>query len=181
MKKIWVGIGAIALNEYWCRKHRDEARKDIFSLCRQRSYQLNKPLLVIGRPDGWTNKREVQAGDGVTWWRKGAHPCGDFTVDIRPKGNSQCPNYIQTSAEDLSMFPNQFFGATFSSCTLEHVPDAPKAFKEIQRVTDQQGAIGIVRPQPYSLFAWLFPEHRWVIFKNSNGNPFFHRLSSPKI
>ena len=173
---IWAGIGAVALNEYMCRKRRNDGRKEIFALCRQRSDALHKPLLVIGRPDGWTKDREVQAGDGTTWFKTGAHPCGDFTVDVRPKGKCACTNYIQSSAEDLSMFPNGFFGAIFSSCTLEHIPNAPQAFSEIKRVTHPDGIIGIVRPQPYSLFAWLFPAHRWVIFKNTPYEPYFYQL-----
>jgi SAM-dependent methyltransferase len=166
---LMAGLGA---SEWYAHQLRQDARKKLFRAARAHCRRVGKPLLVIGRPDGWNSKRVVRRGDTV-WWQRGAHPCGDITVDVLPDA-SVCPNYVQTSAEDLSMFPSDCFGAVFSSCTLEHVPNLPRAWREIQRVVDPRGGIYVVRPQPWSFFAWLFPDHHWVILK---GHPTFVRLT----
>jgi SAM-dependent methyltransferase len=172
MELFVVGIG-LCVNEWYAHHSRQKLRKSLFTAARNHANRIAKPLLVIGRPDGWDKDRLVRKGDTV-WWREGAHPCGDYTVDVRPKGSLECPNYVETSAEDLSMFPDNFFGAVFSSCTLEHVPDLPRAWKEINRVVHPKGVIYVIRPQPWSMFAWLFPAHNWVILRGTNDPTFLN-------
>jgi SAM-dependent methyltransferase len=157
----WICAG-LALNEFAAMQARNRQRYVLFFKALVAARCRQKPLLVIGRPDGWTSERTVRWGDTL-WAARGAHPCGDYTVDVRPQGNARCICYVQTSAEDLSMFPDGFFGAVYSSCTLEHIPDLPKAWKEITRVASKPVEVFCVHPQPWSLFAWLFPHHRWAI------------------
>lgn len=161
-KWIFVLGGWVAVNEFVRLQQRHNGRKKLFDLARKKADSIGKPLLVIGRPDGWTKDRTVRDGD-TSWAKTGAHPCGDITVDIRPKDASSCPNYIQADASDLSMIKTDSVGAIFSSCTLEHIVNLPNAYKEMIRVLSPNGEIYSVLPQKWSIFAWLFPTHHWVV------------------
>ena len=163
-KFLFGGACLLVINEYLKLQERLKLRDTEFEKARNHADSLGKPLLVIGRPDGWTEDREVKKGDS-SWWNTGAHPCGDITIDVRPIKGNECPNYISTDAADLSMIPTGSIGAIFSSCTLEHIPNLPQAYREMLRVLDFHGEIYSVLPQRYSIFAWIFPHHHWVIDK----------------
>ena len=168
-KILIAGAGVVGGNEYIRLQQRLKQREVKFKEASQHAQRLQKPLLVIGRPDGWTSDRTVKKWD-TTWWEKGAHPCGDITVDVRPPAGNKCPNYISTSAANLGMISSGSIGAIFSSCTLEHIDDLPKAYSEMKRVLDPKGQIFAIVPQRWSLFAWLFPHHKWIIDQVSAEN-----------
>ena len=162
-------IAALAAGSELCSwllrmRQREELFNQALSVARRRS----RPLLVVGKPFGWDKTRN--AGSWVPWSKKGAHKCGDVTLDIR--GAPECPVSLKADASNLSFIPNGAFGAVFVSCTLEHIPDLPAAWRELHRISTLPGeapAVFVVHPQPWSFFAHLEPSHQWLISKAHQG------------
>ena len=152
-------------------KQRDKLFRQALRVARRRG----RPLLVVGKPYGWDDTKD--AGAWVPWSRRGAHPCGDVTLDIR--GAPECPVSLKGDASDLSSIPTGHFGAVFTSCTLEHIDDLPSAWAELHRVSTLPGevpAVFVVHPQPWSVFAHLEPAHHWLISKADRGQLKARRL-----
>ena len=112
--------------------------------------QRGKPLLVVGRPRGWSDSTQSMLS---------RHGCGDVCVDIT--GCPECQAGMKADVADLSRFRTNSFGAAFASCTLEHVDDLPSAWRELNRVTG--GHVFVVHPQNWAPFAYTCKSHRWVI------------------
>ena len=152
-------------------KQRDLLFRQALRVARSRG----RPLLVVGKPFGWDKDRD--AGAWVPWSRRGAHPCGDVTLDVR--GAPECPVSLKGDASDLSSIPTGAFGAVFTSCTLEHIERLPSAWAELHRVSSLPGeapAVFVVHPQSWSLFAHLEPAHRWLISEADQGRLRARRL-----
>lgn len=119
---------------------------NIFMEAKQTALRLGKPLL--------------NAGCGSAYWR-GLNE-SDVNIDIEPR---DVPNFVLCSVEDMSMFPDKYFGAVFCSHVLEHVNNLQAAKSELERVADYQY---IITPNPLSLSGWLSPWHVRV-FKDNHG------------
>ena len=103
--------------------------------------RLQRPLVVIGAPDG-----------GVT----SGYGCGDVTVDLCP---SRCPSHIR--ADITKGIPLAGDSAVvFVSCVLEYVGDVQAALNEILRVAGDMSRVFVVGVEPWTLTAYLYPGSR---------------------
>lgn len=57
------------------------------------------------------------------------------------------------------------FGAVICSHVLEHLDRPRDALLELERVSD---GVFVVTPLPIALQNWLFPEHKWIFWRNGN-------------
>ena len=132
----------IAINELAETSERQKAYRQ----ARMTADYLGKPLLVIGVP-----KR-------IAWYH---HPGGDVTIDVDSSIDAAVP-YQVADVRDIP-YPDKYFGATYISHVLEHLPtvdDVARSLNEMHRVSD---AVFIAGPHKTSLTAWLHPDHRlWV-------------------
>jgi len=107
--------------------------------------KLNRPLVVVGAPDGG-----VTAGYG----------CGDIVVDI--KETALCP--ISIKADITKKLPMKDDSAVvFVSCVLEYVDDLDAAMCELLRVAGSRDKLFIVRVEPWTATAYLYPGAKRVI------------------
>lgn len=118
-------------------------RRQNYARAKAVALRRGKPLLVVGEPDG-------------------EYPCGDVTVDVRPR--SVCPSYVRADVQDLSTFRDKQFGAVLCSHVLEHVDDPGKALRELHRVADE---VFIAYPRPWRLVTWLVPGHQWLVWSDA--------------
>lgn len=129
------------------------------------SKQLDKPLLVIGRPK--------------TPWN---HPCSpDVTVDIDPAVLRDCPvGGTVADVRDLP-FTDKEFGASFASHVLEHlpIPDISLSWKELHRVSH---VVFVAGPREGNILASLIPDHTSFVYQLQDGsirvNPFNPKLEA---
>lgn len=98
--------------------------------------QLNRPLIVIGAPDG-----------GVT----SGYGCGDVTIDLSP---SSCPTWRPLDITKPLPFSDNAV-VVFCSCVLEYVTDPCAAITEIQRISG--GYAYFVGVEPWTLAGLLYP------------------------
>jgi len=124
--------------DYYIRK------EQVLTEARAYSASTGKPLLNVG---------------------SSCYCVGDINLDIINSGC--CPNFVQGTIEDLSMFTDKQFGAVFASHVLEHTEDPDKALAEMNRVADN---VFLVLPSWFNPFAWLTPEHKWVFWDHDNLN-----------
>lgn len=116
-------------------------RSDTYRRALACSRQTGKPLLVVGAPDR-----------GAT-----SSPSGDIVLDIGP---SRAPVTIQADVCRRIPLPDDSVVA-YVSCVLEYVEDLPTALRELRRVARDR--IFIVRVQPWTLAAYLYPGARRTI------------------
>ena len=91
------------------------------------------------------------------------HCVGDVNLDV--VNNACCPNFVQGTIEDLSMFGDKQFGAVFASHVLEHTEYPDKAISEMERVADR---VFLVLPSWFNSFAWITPEHKWIFWEHDD-------------
>ena len=123
------------------------------------SEKVKKPLLVIGGAYGNNPLRH--------WFNIPAHGQGDICLDIDESACKGAKVILLQDVREQLPFPNNYFGATYSSHILEHLPnkqEATKVINELNRVSDR---VWIVTPKKYSLWAWIVPDHHlWISQKN---------------
>jgi methyltransferase family protein len=116
--------------------YRWRRRSAVFNEAATKAIQLNRPLVVIGAPDG-----------GVT----SGYQCGTYTVDISP---TACPNWLPVDITKTLPFGDNSV-VVFCSCVLEYVVDPSAAVAEIKRVTG--GYAYFVGVEPWTLAGLSFP------------------------
>jgi hypothetical protein len=122
---------------WWARRR--AARTTMFNAARLRAVTLGRPLVVVGDPDG-----------GVT----AGYPCGDVTIDLR--ATSACPHYV--SADITKAIPlASDSSVVFVACVLEYVSDVDAALCELLRVAGSPDNLFVVRVEPWTLTAFLYP------------------------
>ncbi len=110
-----VGLALGAWEAAWWARRRNR-RATVFQQARAAADQLNRPLVVIGAPDG-----------GVT----AGYSCGDITLDLQP---SSCPNSMVVDITQRTPLMDNSC-VVFCSCVLEYVNDVNAAIAEIQRIS----------------------------------------------
>lgn len=138
-RSVWLIVAAVTAWEvaWWARRR--ALRTQVFAEARSRASALGRPLVVVGDPDG-----------GVT----AGYSCGDVTVDIR--ATSACPNYLRADiTKSIPIADNS--AVVFVACVLEYVADADAALCELLRVSGSPDNLFIVRVEPWTLTAYLYP------------------------
>ena len=135
-RSLLIALGATSVWEFGWWARRLMRRGEVYAIAQKRAETLQKPLIVIGAPDGG-----VTAGYG----------CGDATVDI---ASSACPHSIRADITKPLPFADDS-GVVFVSCTLEYVADANAALREIMRISG--GEAYFVGVEPWTLTAYLYP------------------------
>jgi SAM-dependent methyltransferase len=128
-----VTLGAWEAGWYLYRWRR---RAVVYREAAAEAIRLNKPLVVIGAPDG-----------GVT----SGYGCGTFTIDISP---TACPNWVPVDITKPLPFADNSV-VVFCSCVLEYVSDPIAAIAEIKRISG--GYAYFVGVEPWTLAGLLFP------------------------
>lgn len=140
MRGFWWLLGGVALWEsfWWIRRR--SLRTSQYLRALKRAQELNKPLVVVGAPDG-----------GIT----SGYGCGDITIDIQ--GSAACPVvYKRDIAQRIPLEDNS--AVVFVSCVLEYVENFPAALAELKRVAGKE--LYVVRVEPWTLTAYLYPGTR---------------------
>jgi len=131
----------------------------VYQLAEQKAKELNKPLIVVGGPEGgnYILKQILKYT---------AHGCGDVCVDIDPKA-CVCSNFPIVASVTNIPLPDKYGGAVYVAHVLEHLPtiyDAQLAWQELNRIADY---VFIIYPDKLSISAWLHPDHHlWVYEQN---------------
>lgn len=134
-----ISVGALTAWETGWWVWRRHLREQQFACAKAEAQKLGKPLVVVGAPDGG-----VTAGYG----------CGDVTVDI---SGSDCPNVLRADITKPLPFADDSV-VVFVACVLEYVSDYAAATTELRRIAGQH--LYIVRVEPWTLAAWLYPGAR---------------------
>jgi hypothetical protein len=119
---------------WWARRR--AMRKRMYTLASQAAESLQRPLVVVGAPDG-----------GVT----SGYGCGDVTIDI---GGSVCPTSMTADITQSLPFKTDSV-VVFVSCVLEYVEDVDAAIAELMRISG--GFLYVVRVEPWTATAYLYP------------------------
>lgn len=140
-----VGIreGVIQLNEL-------QERGLIFEQARAYADSKRKPLLVIGTPK-----------------HSFSHPFGDVTIDTDTDKLGQGNTEI-ADVRDIP-YPNDYFGATYCSHVLEHLPTIEDAFKALDEMERVSNRVFTVSPHKTSLIAQIYPGHNLWITPSGDG------------
>lgn len=126
-------------------------RRVKYQAARDQADIVGKPLLVVGRPKFSIN-----------------HPCGDVTLDLDPRVQTECPNGIVADVRDMP-FPDGYFGAAVCEHVLEHlgsIADVQLAWQELHRVAE---TVFIAGPRKYSALAWFIPGHYLWVWQLDDG------------
>ncbi len=135
---VLLGVGLVGAWEagWWLR--RLHQRKVVFDQARARAAKLGRPLVVVGAPD-----RGPTPGPG----------CGDITVDL---DGSACP--VSIAADITKPLPlGDDSAVVFVSYVLEYVDDYAAGYRELLRVAGSPENLFIVRVEPWTLTAYLYP------------------------
>lgn len=135
-------LAAVAAWElgWWARRRHE--RGAVYALARKRANLLGRPLVVVGDPY-----------NGVT----AGYPCGDVTVDLHPSG--RCPRSIASDITKSLPLPTDS-AVVFVACVLEYVSDVNAAMRELLRVAGSRDNLFVVRVEPWTLTAYLYPGAR---------------------
>jgi SAM-dependent methyltransferase len=121
------------------------------SEARAYSDSVGKPMLNVGSGGGsfWTSVFK-----STTY--------GDVNIDLSaPKGSPCGPDTVcWGDAQDLSKYPDKYFGAVLATHILEHVEDPQKALSEWHRVADR---VYVVVPKWWAPHTWLYTQHYWYV------------------
>jgi hypothetical protein len=127
--------------------HRRGARTSAYAEAQARARALGRTFVVVGAPEGG-----VTAGYG----------CGDLTVDLA--GSPSCPRAVAADICEPGAIPlDDDSAVVFISCVLEYVDDYPAALREVQRVAGSPENLFVVRVEPWTLTAFLYPGARRVV------------------
>jgi SAM-dependent methyltransferase len=112
-----------------------------------------KPVLNVGCGTERSSLRALLFGP--TLW-------GDVNLDLAGDPATSCsPNTVCFgNAEDLSRFPDKYFGSAIASHVLEHVPDPRRMMSEMARVAERVYLVCPPVEAPHSL---LYHDHRWQV------------------
>jgi len=137
-------VGIVLLNELRIALGpRRLKRQHIYQQAVAAAARLNKPLMVLGDPDGGIVNRFIGRDYG----------CGAICTDLR--GCDTCPIAIKGRAEDiLPKFKNNSH-VIYASMVLEYVDDYARVVRELQRVSG--GDLFITTVEPNSVTAFLYP------------------------
>lgn len=131
------GVTALWEAGWWMRRR--HLRGEAYATAKARAGVLNRPLVVIGAPEG-----------GVT----GGYGCGDVTVDVV---TTTCrPSVRADITKPLPFEDNSVVVVVM--CVLEYVADFNAAMRELLRVSG--GELFIVRVEPWTLTSYLYPGTR---------------------
>jgi hypothetical protein len=120
---------------WWSRRRLRRAQ--VYAQALECAYELGRPLVVIGAPDG-----------GAT----SGYGCGDITIDLA--GSKVCHNVMQADiTREIPLATDS--SVVFCSCVLEYVTDYEAALKEIQRISG--GHAFFVGVEPWTLTAFAYP------------------------
>jgi hypothetical protein len=141
-------LGALLAVEGFAAMRRFRERQELFAAAQQRARALSRPLVVVGDPHGGAHTRLVPA-----------YGCGDVTVDL--SGCPSCPRGIRA---DITSGPVPGIAAdssvVFVSCVLEYVSDPQAAWREVLRMAGSPENVFLVRVQPWTATAALYPGAR---------------------
>jgi SAM-dependent methyltransferase len=143
-KRFGFEVGAVTLaaitawEAFWFGR-RFLRRQQVFQVAEAWAKSLNRPLIVIGAPDG-----------GVT----SGYGCGDTTIDLAP---TSCPNGKVLDITKPLPFTDDSV-VVFCSCVLEYVDDPNAAISEIRRISG--GYMFFVGVEPWTLTSLLYPGAR---------------------
>lgn len=141
-----LGIASAWELGWWA--HRRNVRSVTYKQAYLMAAKLNRPLVVVGAPDGG-----VTAGYG----------CGDIVVDL--KETVLCPRSIQADVtKKLPMKDNS--AVVFVSCVLEYVDNLDAAMCELLRVAGSKDRLFIVRVEPWTATAYLYPGAKRTLTTN---------------
>lgn len=115
-------------------------KRPVFNLSRRAATRAGKPLLNAGCGTSFTE-------------------ASDVNFDIVPQ---KVCRFVSGDIQELGRFTDKHFGAVYASHVLEHVEDVDGALKEFQRVADN---VYVITPFPLWPSAWLYPGHRWIIWR----------------
>jgi hypothetical protein len=124
---------------WWARRR--HKRSTVYQQALEHARMLQRPLVVIGAPDG-----------GVTQ----GYGCGDIVVDLN--GSQVCPNVLQLDITQVPLPLANDSAVVFVSCVLEYVNDLEPALMEIQRVSG--GHAFFVGVEPWTLTSFMYPGAR---------------------
>jgi hypothetical protein len=129
------GVSMASWEAMWWA-HRRVRRTTVYQQALNAARALNRPLVVIGAPDG-----------GAT----SGYGCGDVTIDL---AGSACPTSLRADiTKPLPIGDNSV--VVFCSCVLEYVHDVDAALREIQRISG--GYAYFVGVEPWTLTAKWYP------------------------
>jgi hypothetical protein len=136
------GAAGLAVYEigWWVRRR--GVRGSLYAMAQTEATLLQRPLVVVGAPDAMIT---------------GGYGCGDVTVDLVA---SACPHAIQADITKPLPFATDSV-VVFVACTLEYVDNLPAAVAELERISG--GHLYVVRVEPWTLTAYLFPGAKRVI------------------
>jgi SAM-dependent methyltransferase len=121
----------------------------VFNQARNAARRTGKPLLNAGCGSAYTE-------------------LSDVNLDIVTK---KVENFVHGDIQNLGMFREKQFGAVYASHVVEHVEDLDAALAELHRVADH---VFIITPFPLWPWAWLWPDHKWVLWEGKKvaGTPY---------
>jgi hypothetical protein len=119
---------------WWARRR--ARRSSVYQIALQHAQTLNRPLVVVGAPDG-----------GVT----SGYGCGDQSIDL---STSTCPNHLQCDITTTIPIADDSC-VVFVSCVLEYVDDVDAAIYEINRISG--GQFFVVGVEPWTLTSIWYP------------------------
>jgi hypothetical protein len=143
-----VGLGTYQV--YMTVVARRQNRRDTFNGALNAQNATQKPLLVVGDPDGRFLARTLGRD----------FDCGTTCLDAR--GCPKCPDVIaNTPLAGLQSLEGDSHVIFVDAGQLEKVGDAGAALRELNRVSG--GDLFVSRIQPWSLDAWVWPNKRRVL------------------
>lgn len=124
-------------------------RQRLFAAAQARALALNRPLVVVGDPNGGVWSRVFPA-----------YGCGDVCVDLHG-----CPACARQLRADLTQRVNlaDDSGVVFVSCVFEYIEDLPAAWAEVMRIAGTAENVFVVKVQPGTLSSILVPGAKWTI------------------
>jgi hypothetical protein len=153
LKKValWTGVSLVGYELFVALVLRRQQRRDVFNAAVAAVNRTQKSLIVVGSPD--RNLINTLVGRD--------YDCGDLCIDERG-----CPKCAVQAVGDLltvlPMLPSNS-AVIFVADRLEYVDNMPAVLAELQRVSG--GDLFIVRVEPWTLTAFLYPGAKRRIFK----------------
>jgi hypothetical protein len=128
-------------------------RTQQFELAKARAKQTNRPLVVVGDPDGGFHTKMLRAYD-----------CGDICLDIA--GCPSCPVFYSADITKTPSAPIADNSAVvFVSCVFEYVDDDIAAWHEVLRMAGSIDNLYLAAVQPWTLTATLYPGAKHAILQ----------------